>query len=76
MTPYVIIYVEMGNKHWSKKEINIIRNNYKKIPDGELVRYLPRRTPCAIACERREMGLKYSQEFINTEIAKQIEKER
>lgn len=58
----------MGNHHWSIHEIHIIKKQFKIMPDFAMVKFLPGRTPCAIACKRRKIGLKYNQKWINEQL--------
>jgi len=58
----------MGNHHWSIHEIHIIQKQFKIMPDFVMVRLLPGRTACAIACKRRTLNLKYTQEWMNEQM--------
>ena len=58
----------MGNHHWTIHEIHIIQKQFKITPDFAMVKLLPGRTPCAIACKRRHLNLKYTQVWINEQL--------
>ncbi|PIQ71367.1 hypothetical protein COV87_03805 [Candidatus Roizmanbacteria bacterium CG11_big_fil_rev_8_21_14_0_20_37_16] len=58
----------MGNHHWSIHEIHIIQKQFKIMPDFAMTKFLPERTPCAIACKRRALNLKYTQEWMNEQL--------
>ncbi len=58
----------MGNKPWSTHEIHIIQKGFHRIPDFILASKLPGRSVLAIAQKRRNMGLKYVQEWMNEKI--------
>lgn len=58
----------MGNKHWTIHEIHVIQKSFHVMPDYATAKFLPGRTPCAIACKRRHLNLKYSQEWINEQL--------
>ena len=62
----------MGNHHWRTEEVNIIARGFHHIPDKELIRKLPGRTILTISQKRRNMRLKYTQEWINEQVRKQI----
>jgi len=38
------------------------------MPDYATAKFLPGRTPCAIACKRRALNFKYTQEWINEQL--------
>jgi len=58
----------MGNKHWTIHEIHIIQKAFHVMPDYAAAKQLPGRTPLAIACKRRKMNLKYTQEWMNEQM--------
>lgn len=60
----------MGNHHWVRHELNILRKGFQNTPDFLLVNSLTGRSRCALAFKRRRLGLKYSQEWINEQTRK------
>lgn len=42
------------------------------MPDFEISRFIPERSILAISQKRRNMGLKYTQEWMNEQVRKQI----
>ena len=62
----------MGSHHWARREINIIRKFFHVKPDYEISNYLPGRSVLAIAQKRRNMGLKYTQEWMNEQVQIQM----
>jgi len=58
----------MGNHHWTDEEIKIITEGFHHIPDFILVDKLPGRSILAISQKRRNMGYKYTQEWLNEHI--------
>jgi len=58
----------MGNKHWTIHEIHIVQKSFHVMPDFATAKFLPGRSSCAIACKRRNMGLKYTQEWMNEQM--------
>ena len=61
----------MGGNKFTKSEIKKIRAGFQQIPDEEIARNLPGRTPLGVAARRRRLGLKYTQEFLNQKVALQ-----
>lgn len=55
----------MENHHWTIHEIHIIQKNFKIMPDFAMVKFLLGRSVCAIACKRRHLNLRYTQEWMN-----------
>ncbi|MFA6016557.1 MAG: hypothetical protein WC744_00525 [Patescibacteria group bacterium] len=62
----------MGNHHWSVQEIHIVQKCFHVMPDFEISRFIPERSILAISQKRRNMGLKYTQEWMNEQVRKQI----
>lgn len=58
----------MGNHHWTIHEIHIIQKAFHVTPDFATAKLLPGRTVCAIACKRRHLKLKYTQEWMNEQM--------
>jgi len=58
----------MGNHHWTDYETKIIEDGFHHIPDFTLADKLPGRSVLAISQKRRNMGLKYTQEWINKKV--------
>ena len=58
----------MGNHHWTIHEIHIIKKSFHVMPDRVTVKLIPGRTSIAIACKRRALNLKYTQEWMNEQL--------
>jgi len=58
----------MGNKHWTIHEIHIVKKAFHVKPDFATAKLLSDRTSCAVACKRRKLNLKYTQEWINEQL--------
>lgn len=58
----------MGNRHWTNKEIEIIKQSFHVMPDFATANLLPGRSVCAIACKRRALNLKYIREWMNEQM--------
>ena len=58
----------MGNHHWTIHAIYIIKKSFHEMHDRATARLLSGRTPCAVACKRRALNLKYTQEWMNEKL--------
>lgn len=52
---------ESSSRHWSKKEIEILKENYHKIPDQELLNLLPGRTILGIKHKAKKLNLGFKE---------------